>query len=265
MRPRTHLAAESFWYPIPSWDRAQRLRPMRFCRLIFFRAAACIRITNALSCAGRYHLDVGTLIAPTVVLQGLLGIGPSPAAAISNAISFNLAGTIQLSSSTQSLAAMVLSRISVIDFDSGNCKLTFANSSGIAWTNGLTLTVSNWNGSAVGGGSDQLLFGNTGNGLTPAQLQEIRFVNPSGFPAGTLFAKILPTGEIVPTIVPPLFRVRWWGPIWSFSGREHLFFKRRRIYLALTWMSRHRVLTPTTQRNFRADSFVSGSEVARDF
>jgi hypothetical protein len=64
--------------------------------------------------------------------------------------------------------------------------------------------VTNWNGSANGGGSDQLLFGNNSSGLTPAQLSQIVFVNPAGSPAGNYPANILPSGEVVP-LPNPLF------------------------------------------------------------
>jgi hypothetical protein len=170
----------------------------------FLQSGGLHRITNMLTCVGHYHLDIGTLIAPVIILGGQLDLGPSPAASISNAISFELAGIIQLSSSTQHLAATALSGNSVINFNSGNCKLSFANSSGKTWMPGVTLTISNWNGFASGGGPDQFLFGNTANGLAPAQLERIQFINPAGFATGTWYAKILPTGEVVPTAKPTL-------------------------------------------------------------
>jgi len=170
----------------------------------FFQSAGMHRITNTLICAGRYHLDSGVLIAPAVVLNGLLDLGPSPAAVLSNGISFELAGTISLHSSTQHLAAATVSGDAVIDFNSGNCQLAFANSSAKTWTPGATLAISNWNGSVTGGGTDQLFFGNTSGGLTPAQLQSVRFIQPAGLPAGTWFAQILASGEIVPTLRPVL-------------------------------------------------------------
>jgi len=167
-------------------------------------------ITNALLCGGTYELDGGSLIAPTIILQGdenqpgVFYIGPSPAATISNAISIELGGTIEITNSTQRFGAMVLVGDSSINFFSANCKLTFAGSGTNAWTSGVTLAVSNWNGSVTGGGADQLVFGNSVGGLTPAQLQQIQFVNPAGFPPGMWSAKILPTGEVVPTMQPTL-------------------------------------------------------------
>ena len=62
------------------------------------------------------------------------------------------------------------------------------------------LTVSNWTGLTNGGGADQLLFGNNSSGLTQAQLHQIQFANPAGFPAGVYPATMLGTGEVVPTL-----------------------------------------------------------------
>jgi hypothetical protein len=174
----------------------------------FLQSAGLHRITNTLTCAGIYHLDVGTLIAPAVILTGRIDIGPSPAATMSNATSVDLGGTISLHSSTQHLAVATLSGNSTIDFNSGNCQLTFANSSALAWAAGKTLTVSNWNGLVSGGGTDELFFGATSSDLTLTQLAQIRFVNPTGFPAGVWFAKLLPTGEVVPTTSPLLLARR---------------------------------------------------------
>jgi hypothetical protein len=180
----------------------------------FFQSAGLHVVSNTLSCLGHYHLDAGRLNVPAVILNGILYFGPSPGAVISNGVSFELGGVIQLSSSTQHLAAATLSRDSVINYVSGNSQLIFANSSGNAWSPGATLTISNWNGSASGGGADQLFFGNTGTGLTRNQVGQIRFVNPAGFPAGTWFAEMLPTGEIVATQHPTL--------IGSLSGANFL-------------------------------------------
>jgi hypothetical protein len=162
------------------------------------------QIRGMLSCAGSYTLQAGNLIAPTVVLQGSLAIASSPGATISNTVVFDFTGgTLSLNNSRQRLAQMVLSSNSAVYFVS-NCQLAFAKSSGELWANGATLTVSNWNGLGSGGGADQLYFGSDKAGLTSSQLQQIQFINPAGFPPGVWFAKILPTGEIVPTAVPPV-------------------------------------------------------------
>jgi len=80
-----------------------------------------------------------------------------------------------------------------IDFgynNSGNI-LQFSNSASQSWTG--TLTVTNWNGTAVtGGGSDQLKFGTNASGLTPTELSDIKF---TGYNSP---ATILSNGEVVP-------------------------------------------------------------------
>ncbi len=79
--------------------------------------------------------------------------------------------------------------------------LRFANSAAAAWTAGQTLTISNWNGSASGGGPDQIKLGTDATGLTTAQLTQVKWINPFGG-GDVTGAKILATGEIVP-ITPP--------------------------------------------------------------
>lgn len=183
------------------------LEPGEFDSTAFFQTGGLHWITNALTCAGNYTLIGGTLIAPAIIVEtgGNFSIGPGSAITVSNANCFEFAGgTIQLNNSTQSLAPAILTANSMVNLSSGSNLLKFASSGGQVWTNGATLAVSNWNGSVSGGGTDQLIFGTAADGLVPAQVQQIQFVNPAGFGAGTWPAKILPTGEIVPTTVLPL-------------------------------------------------------------
>jgi hypothetical protein len=49
-----------------------------------------------------------------------------------------------------------------------------------------------------------LFFGNSGSGLTQAQLLQIQFSNPAGFPAGLYPAQLLASGEVVPAPRPVL-------------------------------------------------------------
>jgi hypothetical protein len=181
--------------------------------LSIFHQSGGVHMTGELDCEGTYQLDGGVLIASTIYLDGgELVIGPSPAVTVSNALSCQMSGgAIQLSNSTQQLAPLTLysnylafSPHSLVNFGSRNCKLTFADSSRLTWDSGATLTISNWNGSATGGGGDQIIFGNSSSGLTPTQLQHLQFASPAGFSTGVWFAKILPSGEVVPTAVPPL-------------------------------------------------------------
>ena len=81
--------------------------------------------------------------------------------------------------------------------------LAFANSSGVPWTGGALLTVSNWAGSIGGGGQTRVVFGGNNSGLTAAQVSQIRFANPLGFPPGAWTATILSAGETVPLTAAP--------------------------------------------------------------
>jgi hypothetical protein len=150
----------------------------------------------------QYFLSGGTLSASNIVLSGTLSVSNS--AVILNPGLFNFGGNLQLfNNANENLGQMLLSSNSLIDLEPGTHTLAFLNSSPVAWNNGFTLTVSNWTGSTNGGGSHQLLFGNNSSGLTPAQLHQIQFANPSGFPAGVYPAQMLATGEVVPAPQPP--------------------------------------------------------------
>ena len=165
------------------------------------------RVSNTLSNLDQYFLSGGTLSASNIVLSGTLSVSNS--AVILNPGLFNFGGNLQLfNNANENLGQMLLSSNSSIDLEPGTHTLAFLNSSSIAWGNGVTLTVSNWTGLANGGGSDQLLFGSNSSGLTQAQLHQIQFVNPSGFPVGVYPAQMLATGEVVPAPLPMLLSSR---------------------------------------------------------
>ena len=77
--------------------------------------------------------------------------------------------------------------------------LNLANSSGSAWTAGKTLSITDWNGSAAGGGPDRVIVGTGATGLTAGQLAQIKWISPNGG-GDVVGAKILTTGEIVPAV-----------------------------------------------------------------
>jgi hypothetical protein len=99
-------------------------------------------------------------------------------------------GQLQLGLGTNSNSSLSL--------PSGSCVLRFADSSAVSWASGELLTIGNWSGSLNGGGSQQILFGTTGAGLTAPQLSQVQFLNPAGLPNGTYAARILSDGEVVP-------------------------------------------------------------------
>jgi len=178
----------------------------------FIQSGGLHQVTNTLRCEGayaEYKLQEGTLVASNILLVdgGRLEVGSSPLVVLSNGASFTMwGGSLELTNTVQSLGPLISKQYSydfnIIQFVSGSSKVTFADSSGQSWDSALY--VEGWNGSLSGGGADQLIFGNSANALTPAQLQQFRFY---GFPSGYWFAKILPTGEVVPTPVPPLTEV----------------------------------------------------------
>ncbi len=95
---------------------------------------------------------------------------------------------------------------SLVSLPTGNsCIIRFADSSAVAWTGGATLLITNWAGSTQGGGRHQIIFGSNSSALTAAQLSDIVFTNPAGLPGGMYPARILSTGEIVPSAgTPPM-------------------------------------------------------------
>lgn len=145
-----------------------------------------------------YDFSGGTLDASNMDFQARVHLGGAETKRISNPGYFKLAGILAATNSDESLGKFILAGDSTLDLAGNSSRLAFSNSSGETWTNGAKLIITNWNGSANGGDSDQLFFGSTASGLTGAQLNQIRFANPAGFPPGTTRAKILDTGEVVP-------------------------------------------------------------------
>jgi fibronectin-binding autotransporter adhesin len=109
---------------------------------------------------------------------------------------------------TGTLGTLTLSTTSTVDLGAAASVVHFLDSSGASWTTGTLLYVANWTGTiGTGGGTDQLYFGSTINGITgsngtsggiPAggQLSQIEFVNPNGL-GGIWDATILSDGEVV--------------------------------------------------------------------
>jgi hypothetical protein len=124
---------------------------------------------------------------------------------IADTVALSLAGgTFQVAGFDEQLGTLNLAANSLLDVGSGASVLQFADSSGVAWSGGAILTVSNWNGSVSGGGPARLLFGSSDSALTAGQVSQIKFANPPGFPAGNYPAMILSTGEVVPFAAAPV-------------------------------------------------------------
>lgn len=127
----------------------------------------------------------------TIIQSGVLTLsqGEWRAAAADQAL-----GPLQL--------AAGLSNNSAITFPTGSSTLRLANSRAQPWEPGAILYITNWHGSAAGGGATQLYFGSDATGLTSAQLNQIQFaIGTNSYPA-----RILNTGEVVPNqaATPPI-------------------------------------------------------------
>ncbi|HEX5219705.1 MAG TPA: hypothetical protein VFZ59_09070 [Verrucomicrobiae bacterium] len=170
------------------------------------------QVTNTLSFGGEatpghalptFTFQNGTLTAGNIEMIANLIIGSGIAGRISNPGFFKLAGTVRIDDANESLGQFILATNltffgpvtnSTINLAGNSSRLSFASSSSSAWIAAATLEIVNWNGSLTGGGAEQLKFGTSQSGLTPAQLSQIRFrIGNDVFPA-----RILSTGEVVP-------------------------------------------------------------------
>jgi hypothetical protein len=91
---------------------------------------------------------------------------------------------------------------------SGAGVLQFMDSHDVVWSMNSALVVRNWNGSTSGGGASQIFVGNSSTGLTRSQVSQIVFESPGGLPPGHYAARMLSTGELVPSTIPTLVFVR---------------------------------------------------------
>ncbi|HEX8339672.1 MAG TPA: PEP-CTERM sorting domain-containing protein [Tepidisphaeraceae bacterium] len=131
---------------------------------------------------GRYTINAGTL-----------AVGSDNT--IADASPMTLAGgTYSTGGFDDTVGALTLGASSTIDLGNAESVLRYATSAAEAWTG--TLTITNWNGSATGGGADQLYFGLDASGLTETQLAQITF---TGYEPGVA---MLSTGEVVATGAP---------------------------------------------------------------
>lgn len=120
---------------------------------------------------------------------------------------------------TESVGPLSLGSDAILDLGAGGVSLwTFAGSATQTWgTNGLS--VLNWSGSLLGGGTDQLFFGTDAAGLTAGQAGQVKFYNEANTFLG--LGTMLSTGEIVPVPEPS-------APLLSLSVLGWLLQRRRR-------------------------------------
>lgn len=164
---------------------------------------------------GIAQLQGGSLTAPSITV-GPEGELELTGAAVTNSGTFTILSAVRvradgnyprlgkliLQSASPSLCCPPPSSDSLLDFGFNGATLRFQDSHDTTWDSKLFLM--NWSGSANGGGTDHLYVGSSSQGLTAAQLSQLTFVNPVGWPAGNYPARILSTGEIIPAVLPPL-------------------------------------------------------------
>jgi hypothetical protein len=174
---------------------------------------------------GTYTFTGGALSASNINITGIFSIGDGSTNRISNPGTFGLSYTLVISNAVEQLGRFILASNAVINLAGSASRLSFANSSGQAWSSGGMLLVSNWNGNPSGGGAEQLKFGTDQTGLTQSQLRQIEF----SLGTNIYSAKILNTGEVVPNqaIAPPI--------TYSTQGKN----------LILTWPSGYTLQTAT--------------------
>jgi autotransporter-associated beta strand protein len=168
--------------------------------------AGTVTLTGATTFTGRTAIIAGALeaagpgaLAATAGIQvsgsGTLRLAGS-GDRIGDAVPVQFTGgTFETAGLSENAGAFTLAGSATLDLGAGASVLHFADSSAFAWSG--TLSITNWSGSPTGGGTDELFFGTTASGLTPAQLALISFVDPVGFAPGTYAATMLAGGEVV--------------------------------------------------------------------
>lgn len=132
--------------------------------------------------SGNTYSGTTTLSSGTLQL-GASEVLPNTAINISNNATLSTGATTGF---TETLGLLTMTNSATLSLGSNSHILTFANSSGAAWSG--TLTITGWGVAGAG----QVFFGNSSAGLTALQLSNINF---AGYGTG---AKILATGEIQP-------------------------------------------------------------------
>ena len=123
-----------------------------------------------------------TAITAGTVRLGIANALPNTNISISNNATLS---TGAASGFSQTLGVLTMANSATIALGTGIHTLSFANSNGASWVG--TLTINGWSPL-----TQQVIFGTTNMGLSPAQLAQINF---AGFGTG---AKILSTGQILP-------------------------------------------------------------------
>jgi hypothetical protein len=174
-------------------------------------------VHGVLSVSGTYDLNGGSpqggvsLVCQGVFLRGTLTMSLyyngryfDPAATFTNTGVLNLGGTISTELPDIQAGQVQLATNATIAFSNAfPAVIHFQNSSGIGWTPGAILVITNWSSSY-----HHVFAGSDASGLNASQLQQVEFSNPAGFVPGMYPVQILSTGEIVPASRPTLTMTR---------------------------------------------------------
>jgi hypothetical protein len=189
----------------------------------FFQNGGTHRIANELTIAGEYFVSAngwkgyvlagGVLIVPNIIIHPGSAFTWSGGTLAHSGTLQMIAGHLFPGGGTRQFGPMQLSTApgrtnSTLHMPTNSAVVRFGDSRTMAWTSDATLTISNWNGSHLGGGAHQIFFGNSAAALTAQQLRQIYFRDPGGgLSPGLHPTKILPNGEIVPDSEPPIGRI----------------------------------------------------------
>jgi len=188
---------------------------------IFVQQSGMHSVVNSLTIDefATYELDAGTLAAQDILVDPTSQLF-CKSGSVSNWGTFTLEGgsfvpgtqshslgRLQLWAATNVFICGNTGTVTLDLSGPSGTALRFCDSRDAVWSApGLQLL--GWQPWGGGGRSHHVFFGTNSQGLTPAQLSKLAFVNPSGWPPGNYPAQILVTGEVVPAVPPPLIIAR---------------------------------------------------------
>ena len=148
-----------------------------------------LNVSTALTNSGAFTVTGGTLeLGANNVLRDLSNV------------TLGTGGVLQTQGFDDTMGALIVNGDAALNLTSIGSVMNFGQSSGTAWTGILSIT--GWDGLALGGGSDQVIFANAG--LTTTQLDQVNFINPAGFDPGVYNAQFVAGGnEVVPGVLIP--------------------------------------------------------------
>lgn len=148
-------------------------------------------------------LNVSTALtnsAAFTVTGGTLELGANNVLRDLSSVTLGTGGVLKTDGFDETSGALIVTGDATLNLTSIGSVMNFGQSDGTAWTGILSIT--GWDGLAIGGGSDQVIFANAG--LTTTQLDQVNFVNPTGFAPGVYNAQFVSGGnEIVPGVLIP--------------------------------------------------------------